>query len=127
MPAPYGSVVQMVWHAGRPGLSKQQASAPGRIAYVYVQAPSSPWFISPVRAWGELHQFGQDGTVLAAPFALLFAIEPVGVLFGPLASRRLVRRVRVMPHRRDNAVSGKPSSGGTPDGRAPYSCAATGS
>ena len=36
----------------------------------------------------------RTGPLLAAPFALLFAIVPVGVLFGLLASRRLVRRVR---------------------------------
>jgi signal transduction histidine kinase len=94
LPTRYGSVVQMVWHAPRPGTGTQPGSAPRRIAYVYVQAPSSPGFVNPLRAWGELRQFGVDGTVLAAPFALLFAIVPVGVLFGLLASRRLVRRVR---------------------------------
>lgn len=91
VPTPYGSVVQMVWRAG---ISKPAGGAPGRVAYVYVQAPSSPWFINPIRAWGELGQLGEDGPLLAAPFALLFAIVPVGVLFGLLASRRLVRRVR---------------------------------
>jgi NarL family two-component system sensor histidine kinase LiaS len=93
-PTRHGSVVQMVWQAGRPGISKPPSGAPGRIAYVYIQAPSSPGFVSPIRAWGELRQLGEDGTVLAAPFALLFAIVPVGVLFGLVASRRLVRRVR---------------------------------
>ena len=94
VPTPYGSVVQMVWRAGRAGINKPPASAPGRVAYVYVQAPSSPGFINPIRAWGELRQLGEDRPLLAAPYALLFAIVPVGVLFGLLASRRLVRRVR---------------------------------
>ena len=94
VPTPYGSVVQMLWRASPAGISKPLASAPGRVAYVYVQAPSSPGFINPIRAWGELRQLGEDRPLLAAPFALLFAIVPVGVLFGLLASRRLVRRVR---------------------------------
>jgi len=94
VPTLYGSVVQMVWRAGRVGTGKLSASAPGRVAYVYVQAPSSPGFISPIRAWGELRQLGEDRPLLAGPFALLIVIVPVGVLFGLLASRRLVRRVR---------------------------------
>ena len=94
VPTPYGSVVQMVWRAGGAGISEPPADAAGRVAYVYVQAPSSPGFISPIRAWGELRQLGEDRPLLAAPFALLFAIVPVGVLFGLLASRRLIRRVR---------------------------------
>jgi signal transduction histidine kinase len=94
VPTPYGSVVQMVWRAGGAGISEPPAGAPGRVAYVYVQAPSSPGFINPIRAWSELRQFSEDRPLLAAPFALLIAIVPVGVLFGLLASRRLVRRVR---------------------------------
>jgi NarL family two-component system sensor histidine kinase LiaS len=94
VPTPYGSVVQMVWRAGLAGISKPLASAPGRVAYVYVQAPSSPGFINPIRAWSELRQLGEDGPLLSGPSALLIAIVPVGVLFGLLASRRLVRRVR---------------------------------
>src|SRR6266571_4070869 len=72
------------------------ASAPGPVAYVYVQAPwSSPGFINPLRAWDELGQLGETGPLLlSAASALLIAIVPVGVLFGLLASRRLVRRVR---------------------------------
>jgi signal transduction histidine kinase len=90
---PYGCVLWMVWRAGRAGI-KQSASAPGLVAYVYVQAPCPPEFISPIRALSELSQLGETGQLLSAPFALLFAIVPVGVLFGLLASRRLVRRVR---------------------------------
>jgi signal transduction histidine kinase len=92
VPTPYGSVVQMVWRAGGAGIS--EPPAPGPVAYVYVQAPSSPGFISPIRAWSELRQLGEDRSLLSGPFALLIAIVPVGVLFGLLASRRLIRRVR---------------------------------
>ncbi len=97
VPTPYGSVVfWMVWPAGRADTSKPPASAPGLVAYVYVQAPwSSPGFINPIRAWSELGQLGEaPARCWLAPYALLFAIVPVGVLFGLLASRRLVRRVR---------------------------------
>jgi len=94
VPTPYGSVVQAVWRAGGAGISEPSVDSPGRVAYVYVQAPSSPRFINPIRAWSELRQLGEDGPLLAAPVALLIAIVPVGVLFGLLASRRLVRRVR---------------------------------
>jgi signal transduction histidine kinase len=90
-PTHYGSVLFMVWPVGRAGTSK----LPGRVAYVYVQAPWSPGFINPVRAWRELGQLSETGPLLQlAPFALLVAILPVGVLFGLLASWRLVRRVR---------------------------------
>ncbi|MGH3395175.1 MAG: histidine kinase [Streptosporangiaceae bacterium] len=92
---PYGSVVfWLVGLDGRASGSKPRASAPGQVAYVYVQAPWSPRFISPVRAWTELRQVGEDGPLLSGPSALLIVIVPVGVLFGLLASRRLVRRVR---------------------------------
>ena len=95
MPTPYGSVL-FRWSGRRaaPASASRRPSAPGRVAYVYVQAPWSPGFINPIRAWSELRQLGEDGPLLAAPSALLFAIVPVGVLFGLLASRRLVRRVR---------------------------------
>jgi len=93
-PTPYGSVLWMVWRAGRAGISKPPASAPGLVAYVYVQAPWSPGFINPIHAWRELGQLSDTGLLLSAPYALLIAIVPVGVLFGLLASRRLVRRVR---------------------------------
>jgi len=90
-PTPYGGVLYRVWRVSRAGTSK----SPGLVAYVYVQAPWSPGFINPVRAWRELGQLGETGPLLqTAPFALLVAIVPVGVLFGLLASRRLVRRVR---------------------------------
>src|SRR5712691_11066576 len=79
VPTPYGSVVQMVWRAGGASISKPSASAPGRVAYVYVQAPwSSPRFINPIRAWGELGQLGEAGPLLSSSYALLIAIVPVG-------------------------------------------------
>jgi NarL family two-component system sensor histidine kinase LiaS len=90
----YGSVLWTVQPVRRTAVSKPPASALGRVAYVYVQAPWSPRFITPIRAWGELSQLGETGRLLSGPFALLFAIVPVGVLFGLLGSRRLVRRVR---------------------------------
>jgi signal transduction histidine kinase len=91
----HGSVLwDLAWTAGRLGPGKPPARTPGPVAYVYVQAPWSPRFINPIHAWGELGQLGEDGPLLAGSYALLFAIVPVGVLFGLLASRRLVRRVR---------------------------------
>jgi len=52
------------------------------------------WVINPIRAWDELYRLGEDRPLLWASSALVIAIVPVGVLFGLLASRRLVRRVR---------------------------------
>jgi len=91
---PYGSVLMTVWRPRRAGISKPSASEPGRVAYVYVQAPWSTGFINPIRAWRELGQLGETGPLLFGPYALIFSIVPVGVLFGLLASRPLVRRVR---------------------------------
>jgi signal transduction histidine kinase len=93
-PTPYGKVLWTVWLAGRAGTGKPPASEPGRLAYVYVQAPWSPGFINPVRAVKELDQLGGARPLLWGYFALLLAIVPVGVLFGLLTSWRLVRRVR---------------------------------
>ncbi len=61
---------------------------------IYVQTPWSTGFINPITAWSELVQLGEARALLSGPSALLLAIVPVGVLFGLLASRRLVRRVR---------------------------------
>ena len=94
MSTPYGSVLWMVWPAGRAGTGEPSVPARGRVAYVYVQAPWSPGFINPIRAWDELYRLGEDRPLLWASSALVIAIVPVGVLFGLLASRRLVRRVR---------------------------------
>ena len=96
VPTPYGNVIfWMVGPEGHADPSGPPTSVPGLADYVYVQAPwSPPGFINPVHAWDELRQLGEDGPLLVASYALLFAIVPVGVLFGLLASRRLVRRVR---------------------------------
>jgi signal transduction histidine kinase len=61
---------------------------------IYVQTPWSTGFINPITAWSELVQLGEARALLSGPSALLLAIVPVGVLFGLLASHRLVRRVR---------------------------------
>jgi signal transduction histidine kinase len=89
IPTAYGSVLWMVEPVGvgSPG-------GPRRVAYVYVQAPWSPGFVRSVLAWGEWVSSTRPGQPLSAPLVLLIAIVPVGVLFGLLASRRLVRRVR---------------------------------
>ena len=96
VPTPYGSVLFWMARLGsRASTRKPPASPSGQAAYVYVQAPwSSPGFINPIRALRELRPLAANGPLLLGPFALLFAIVPVGVLFGLLASRRLVRRVR---------------------------------
>jgi NarL family two-component system sensor histidine kinase LiaS len=95
VPTSYGSVAWTVWPVGDAGRGQPPGHRPpGRVAFVYVQAPWSTGFINPIRAWNELEQLGETRALLSAPSALLFAIVPVGVLFGLLASRRLVRRVR---------------------------------
>jgi signal transduction histidine kinase len=87
-------VLWAVWPTGRAGISRPLASAPRPVAYVNVQAPWSPGFISPIRALSELGQLGDYRSLLSGPFALLIVIVPVGVLFGLLASWRIVRRIR---------------------------------
>jgi signal transduction histidine kinase len=91
---PYGSVFWMVWPAGHAGAGKPPASAPGTVSYVYVQAPYSAGFANPIRVWDNLSQQLRADVLHSGAQALLFAIVPVGALFGLLASRRLVRRVR---------------------------------
>jgi signal transduction histidine kinase len=78
---PYGSVLWAVWPAGQLG-------------YVYVQAPYSTGFMNPIRVWDELGQQPGTGPLRLGAYALLVAVVPVGVLFGLVTSRRLVRRVR---------------------------------
>jgi len=89
---PYGSVLWAVWPGGIG--SRPLASGAGQVAYVYVQAPYRTGFISPIRVWYELGNEPGTGALRLGAYALLFAIVPVGVLFGLLASRPLVRRVR---------------------------------
>jgi len=93
-PTQYGGVLWMVAPVTRADTSKQLAGAPRLAAYVYVQAPFSPGFMNPIRAWSELRQQSKDGPLLTALLALLIAIVPVGVLFGLVASWRVVRRIR---------------------------------
>jgi signal transduction histidine kinase len=76
-----------------PGM-KLRGKDPGLVSYLYVQAPEPTGFANPIRAWDELRRLSGTGPLLSASYALLIAIVPVGVLFGLLASRRLVRRVR---------------------------------
>jgi signal transduction histidine kinase len=100
VPTPYGGV--LFWVARPQGsrasagasASQSPASAPRRVAYVYVQAPWAPGFANPVSALAQLSQLGEAGLATRGPLALLVAIVPVGVLFGLLTSWRLVRRVR---------------------------------
>ncbi len=91
-PTRYGSVQWTLAAVPAPG--KAPARGPKRAAWLYVQAPSPPGFINPVRAWQELRHRAGAGPLLTASYLLLIAIVPVGVGFGLLASRRLVRRVR---------------------------------
>jgi signal transduction histidine kinase len=88
VPTPHGGVLwDLAWPAARANHGDPRL-------VVYVQAPWSPRYISPVQAWSELGQIGDTGLLLSGPSVLLFAIVPAGVLFGLLTSRRLVRRVR---------------------------------
>jgi len=80
--------------AGMPGPVAGRGGRSAPVAFLYVQAPQSAGFTDPIRAWNELRQLSGTGPLLWASYALLIAIVPVGVLFGLLASRRLVRRVR---------------------------------
>ncbi len=80
---------------GLPGPgAKLRSGKPGLVRYIYVQAPEPTGFTNPLRAWDELSQLSGTGPLLWTSYALLMAIVPVGVAFGLLASRRLVRRVR---------------------------------
>jgi signal transduction histidine kinase len=92
---PHGSVLWDLVRAAGAGNGKPSAGEVRLVAYVYAQAPwSLSGFISPVRAWDELGQLGENGPLLWSSVVLVIAIVPVGVLFGLLASRRLIRRVR---------------------------------
>jgi signal transduction histidine kinase len=100
-PTPDGSVLYTVWPVSRADTGKPSAGARRLIAYVYVQAPWSSGFMNPIRAWSELRQLGEDGPLLSALLVLLIAIVPVGVLFGLLATWRVIRRV----HRLERAAA----------------------
>ncbi len=86
--APYGRVSWAL-------LGQISPDKAGLVDYLYVQAPSpSAGFVNPIRAWEDLRRLSNTGPLLRASYVLLIAIVPVGVLFGLLASRRLVHRVR---------------------------------
>jgi NarL family two-component system sensor histidine kinase LiaS len=73
------------------------APSPGggkAFSYLYLEAPQSTGYINPIRALGELGQIFRRDSFDTASYALLLLIVPLGALFGLLASRRLVRRVR---------------------------------
>jgi signal transduction histidine kinase len=89
VPTRYGNVI--FWMVG---LQSSLGITPGRVGYVYVQAPWSPGLADRIVAWAGLGQIDNAGQVLSFPFALFVVIVPVGVLFGLLSSYRLVRRVR---------------------------------
>jgi signal transduction histidine kinase len=94
VPTPYGSVIMTFWPTDH-GISNSAATAPRRVAYVYVQAPwTPPAIVNPISAWSDLNRLRAGSPALLGSYALLIAIVPVGVLFGLLASRRLVRRIR---------------------------------
>jgi len=87
----YGTVLLTVEPVGPIRAGKPTATGPREVAYIYVQAPWSPGFFA---EWSELRHLGGARALLFTSSALLIAIVPVGVLFGLLASRRLVHRVR---------------------------------
>ncbi len=87
----YGSVTWTLF--GRAYLPTLSATG---FAYIYVQAPQSSGAMNPLRAWDELRQTPGAHTLFVGSYVLLIAIIPVGVLFGLLASRRLVRRIRCL-------------------------------
>jgi signal transduction histidine kinase len=89
VPTRYGDVV--FWMVG---LQSGLGIAPGRVAYVYVQAPWSPGVAELIVAWLGLGQIDNADQVVSFPFALFVVIVPVGVLFGLLGSQRVVRRIR---------------------------------
>ena len=89
---PYGRVSWAL--AGMFASSTSADTAPVPLASVYVQAPQVSGFVNPIDAWNELRRMSDTGALLTASYVLLIAIVPTGALFGLLASRRLVRRVR---------------------------------
>jgi signal transduction histidine kinase len=87
----YGSVSWTLYG----GYSPAASSTGGQVlTYLYVQAPQSTGFVNPIQAWDELGQLSGNGLAYTILYGLLLIVVPVGVLFGVLTSRRLVRRVR---------------------------------
>src|SRR5258706_58340 len=69
-------------------------AGPGQATSVYVQAPQPDSLGSLAAAWSDLRRLSGSEAPPPATYVLLIAIVPAGALFGLLASRRLVRRVR---------------------------------
>lgn len=95
-----GSSGSVTWTLTSVPQSKPASPASKRTAvkplpvFLYVQAPLPTGFVNPISAWNELRHQSGTGPLITAAYVLLIAVIPVGVLFGLLASRRLVRRVR---------------------------------
>jgi signal transduction histidine kinase len=88
---PWGSVSWTLYGGG----NLAHSPAGGRaFTYLYVQAPQTTGFVNPIQAWKELGQISGGSPLSTLSFAALIVIIPIGVLFGLLVSRRLVRRVR---------------------------------
>ena len=94
-PTPYGNVIFWAGRAGGPRRHQQAAGqrtgtgrlrlCPGAMVAPGSSTPSAP---------GRAASARRGRPAAGGSYALLFAIVPVGVLFGLLASWRLVRRVR---------------------------------
>jgi signal transduction histidine kinase len=87
---PYGAVDWTLYASASPATPLGNGP-PGSVAFLYVQAPPSSGFVNPIQAWDEVRQLAGSNLLF---YALLLVIVPVGVMFGVLASRPLVRRVR---------------------------------
>jgi len=87
---PFGSVS---W-AMAAVISSNGTAGPGQATSVYVQAPQPDSLGSLAAAWSDLRRLSGSDAPPPATYVLLIAIVPAGALFGLLASRRLVRRVR---------------------------------
>jgi NarL family two-component system sensor histidine kinase LiaS len=93
---PYGSVTWTLY--AHPDTA---TPAGGRVlAFLYLQAPRSTGFVTPLRAWDQMPELAGSGPLSALFYALLLSIIPVGILLGLLVSRQLVRRV----HRLERAT-----------------------
>jgi signal transduction histidine kinase len=93
---PYGGVDWTLYAAASPATPPGKGPH-GTFAFLYVQAPPSSGFVNPIQAWDEVRQLARSDLLF---YALLLVIVPVGVMFGVLASRPLVRRV----HRLERAT-----------------------
>ncbi len=97
---PYGQVRWALAPPDSSGTTLGDTRKSADYVYAYVQAPeaTAAGFSNPISAWNQLRERSDTGPLLSASYALLIAIVPVGVLFGLLATRRLVHRVRRLEH-----------------------------